>query len=545
MRASRHIRATPVIGTLLVILALVALGVFEASRGSGPSTANANAATSPTLDPGSPLSGLAPDFTLTDQFDRRVSLHSFRGRVVLLAFNDSECTTVCPLTTTAMVAAKRMLGAAGSKVALLGVDANPTATAVRYVRSYSEVHGMTHLWHFATGPLPQLKRVWHAYHIDVAIEQGQIDHTPALFAISPQGRLERLYLTQMSYDSIDQQAQVLADEASRLLPGHPRVDSRLSYTPVPTVTPTQQVRVPRAGGGSVEFGPGSPRLLLFFASWDQQVTDLSHQLEALSGYARRAPGAGLPQLTAVDEASVEPSPSALTGLLTRLPTPPAYPVAIDTSGRLADGYGVQDEPWLVLVSATGRPLWYYDVSTQGWLSDAALVRQLRAALTRAAAAVTPKSVQSDLSGSPAPLAGLHSQASQLIGNEAALATRLKSLRGYPVVLNIWGSWCVPCQAEFGLFGSASARYGKRVAFLGADFNDSSSDARAFLAQHPVSYPSYAVSVDDLGSLLPYGLQGTPTTVYYNRDGTIVHVHTGQYDVQGSLNADVRNYALGG
>ena len=58
-----------------------------------------------------------------------MSLSQFRGKVVILAFVDSECTTVCPLTTVSMVEARQMLGAAGSKVQLLGVDANPQATA--------------------------------------------------------------------------------------------------------------------------------------------------------------------------------------------------------------------------------------------------------------------------------------------------------------------------------------------------------------------------------------------------------------------------------
>jgi protein SCO1/2 len=99
-------------------------------------------ATNPHLDPGSPLSGPGPDFTLSDQFGQSVSLHSFRGKVVMLAFNDSECTTICPLTTTAMVDAKKLLGAAGSRVQLLGIDANPKANAIEDVLSYSQVHGM-------------------------------------------------------------------------------------------------------------------------------------------------------------------------------------------------------------------------------------------------------------------------------------------------------------------------------------------------------------------------------------------------------------------
>ena len=87
----------------------------------------------PTWIPGRRSPAPAPDFTLGDQFGQPVSLHSFRGKVVILAFNDSECTTICPLTTTAMLDAKAMLGAAGSRVQLLGVDANPKATSVEDV----------------------------------------------------------------------------------------------------------------------------------------------------------------------------------------------------------------------------------------------------------------------------------------------------------------------------------------------------------------------------------------------------------------------------
>src|SRR6202035_1562430 len=85
-------------GALTIVVA--ALAVVLVAPGS-PSTAQSDAlAHNPSLDPGTPLSGPAPDFTLTDQFGHSVSLHSFRGKVVVLAFNDSQCTTICPLTTT-------------------------------------------------------------------------------------------------------------------------------------------------------------------------------------------------------------------------------------------------------------------------------------------------------------------------------------------------------------------------------------------------------------------------------------------------------------
>jgi len=531
------------LGGVLVAI-IIGSTVAVLTRTSAPA---ANAlATNPALDPGQPLSGRAPDFTLTDQFNRPVSLHSFRGKVVLLAFNDSECTTICPLTTTAMVDAKQMLGAAGSRVQLLGIDANPDATAVRYVRAYSEAHGMLHEWSFLTSALPQLKRVWSAYHVGVAIEHGQIDHTPALFVIDTRGRLARLYLSQLSYAAVPQLGQLLAQEVARLLPGEPRVSSHLSYAHVNGVPPTQSIRVPGAGGGQIALGASrAPRLYLFFASWDQQVMDLRRELEALGSYQQAARARGLPGLTAVDEASLEPTRDSLSNFLATLPTPLPYPVGVDASGRIADGYEVQDEPWLVLTSSSGRILWYYDVSVGGLPTTATIIRQVRAALTRSPKTPSSAAVAADLAGSPAALAALHQQANRVLGNQQALEARIRALRGYPIVVNVWGSWCAPCVAEFGLFGTASAYYGRRVAFLGADIGDSVSDGQSFMQQHPVSYPSYQTSAAQLTSIVPQGLLGTPTTIFINRRGKLVYVHTGQYDTQGTLDSDIATHALRG
>lgn len=299
----------------------------------------------------------------------------------------------------------------------------------------------------------------------------------------------------------------------------------------------------------MQLGPGASRLLFFFASWTRETLNLRAQLEALSRYQRTASGAHMPAVVGVDEASVEPSPNPLRGLLSSLPTPPSFPVAIDQSGRVADGYEVQDQPWFALVSRTGRFLWYYDVSTAGTISSTELARKVRAALawarTTQTSSPTAAATNPALAGSPAPLAGIHAQASRLLGSINALKGRLRALRGYPVVLNVWGSWCDPCQAEFPLFASASLAFGRRVAFLGLDVNDNPSDAADFLAKHPVSYPSYQGPSDAVTPILPQGLLGTPTTVYFSAAGKVVDVHTGQYASQGSLNGDIQQYALGG
>ena len=517
------------------LAAVLVVGLSERS-GSGATALALN----PSLDPGSALPARpAPDFTLSDQVGRSVSLRSFRGKVTLLDFNDSECTTICPLTTSAMLDAKQMLGPAGEQVQLLGVDANPKATAIDDVLSYTQLHGLTGKWQFLTGSLAQLRRVWHAYGIQSSIQRGLISHTPALYVIDRQGRLRRLYMTQQSYSAVDQFGQILAREVSSLLPGHPAVRSDLSYRPVATIPPTQSVTLPRVGGGRVALGPGAPHLYVFFDTWDREVTSIAGELDALNAYSTRARAAHLPALTAVDEGSVEPSRSALPSFLRQLPRRLRYPVAIDTSGRVADGYEVQGEPWLVLTNAAGKIAWYDAVETARWPT----VARLRADVSAALSGRTRPPIATQLIGSPAPLARLHDQASQLIGSDPALEARIRALRGYPIVVNAWESYCQPCQKEFGLFATASIQYGRQVAFIGADANDTPGDARVFLRAHHVSYPSYATSTAGLVKLAPGGIEGYPTTIFIDRSGRIVDVHTGQYELQSTLDADLGRYAV--
>jgi cytochrome oxidase Cu insertion factor (SCO1/SenC/PrrC family) len=338
--------------------------------GGGASSAAAAAAMSnPNLDLGTSLGGVAaPDLALVNQFGQHVALSQFRGKVVLLGFEDSQCTTVCPLTTTAMVDAKELLGAAGSQVQLLGVDANPDAISVSDVLAYSQAHGLVNRWDFLTGSSAQLKAAWGAYHVAVQIEQGQIDHTPALFVIDQQGREQKLYLTQMAYSSVTQSAQVLADEIATLLPGHPRVASQDSLAAVTVDGPDQHVTLGTPAAGTVSLGPGQPRLLMFFATWLSETSDLPARLSDMNDYAAYAQQHGLPRLLAVDTTAVEPSVQAVRAYLAGLGHPLAFPVALDPSGKVADGYQVQDQPWFALVNSAGKIVWSHD----GWLPVTAL-----------------------------------------------------------------------------------------------------------------------------------------------------------------------------
>ncbi len=156
---------------------------------------------------------------------------------------------------------------------------------------------------------------------------------------------------------------------------------------------------------------------------------------------------------------------------------------------------------------------------------------------------TPAEARALLAGAPAPLARLHARSSQLLPAASARA-ELAALRGHPVVVNKWGSWCGPCRTEFPTFQRVSAELGRRVAFLGLDVEDPRGDAAGFLRAHPVSYPSFYDP--DLKASQAYGVAATfnPTTFFYDAAGRQTYVHQGPYTTVADLRADIAEYTRG-
>jgi cytochrome c biogenesis protein CcmG, thiol:disulfide interchange protein DsbE len=149
-----------------------------------------------------------------------------------------------------------------------------------------------------------------------------------------------------------------------------------------------------------------------------------------------------------------------------------------------------------------------------------------------------------LAGAPGPLAALHGQANELLPGEAeAFEKRLGELEGYPVVVNKWASWCGPCRLEFPFFQNLAARYGKQVAFIGVDSDDSPDAAATFLAEYPVPYPSYSDPDQEVAEVFNATL-GFPSTAFYDEEGELVYLKQGGYAEQADLEADIRAQALG-
>jgi thiol-disulfide isomerase/thioredoxin len=150
--------------------------------------------------------------------------------------------------------------------------------------------------------------------------------------------------------------------------------------------------------------------------------------------------------------------------------------------------------------------------------------------------------QRALAGSPPALAALHRQANQLIGGgDDAFRARLRALRGNPIVVNKWASWCPPCRDEFPVFQRVSVALGREVAFLGVDSDDNDDDARAFLGRYPVSYPSYRDPEERVARVFK-GHLAFPTTAFYDARGKLAFVHQGPYDSDAALRRDIEEYA---
>jgi cytochrome oxidase Cu insertion factor (SCO1/SenC/PrrC family) len=184
---------------LRVIAGIAALGVIIV--GAAPM---AFAAVNKTADPitAEALSGSngqldtpAPNFTLTSQDGRQVSLASLRGKVVLLTFLDPVCTTDCPVIASEMRVADVLLGSKAADAELVSVVANPTYTSLAYTRAFDVQEGLNTVpnWLYLTGTVSQLATVWHYFGVEVEdLPAGAMAaHNDIAFVISAKGVVQQ------------------------------------------------------------------------------------------------------------------------------------------------------------------------------------------------------------------------------------------------------------------------------------------------------------------------------------------------------------------
>jgi len=128
----------------------------------------------------------------------------------------------------------------------------------------------------------------------------------------------------------------------------------------------------------------------------------------------------------------------------------------------------------------------------------------------------PSIIDSPLIGKPAPPFAL-----KAVGSGETVD--LTALRGKPVILNFWATWCGPCYEEHPTL-VANARNLPNVQFVGVVFNDDEDKIMRFLAQRGTAYPTL---LDTNGkTAIAYGVGGVPETYFINPAGTIVAKYAG-------------------
>jgi thiol-disulfide isomerase/thioredoxin len=152
----------------------------------------------------------------------------------------------------------------------------------------------------------------------------------------------------------------------------------------------------------------------------------------------------------------------------------------------------------------------------------------------AAPGLPPCPAGSDL---PAVAGGLPRQTLNCLG--AGPRVTLSGLRGRPMVVNVWASWCPPCAKEMPLLVAARKAAGDRVAFLGIDIQNTREQGVAWATDASMNFPSV---LDEDGEVkAPLRLLGPPVTYFVRADGRIAHVHTGELRSGAQLSGLIRDH----
>jgi cytochrome c biogenesis protein CcmG/thiol:disulfide interchange protein DsbE len=120
--------------------------------------------------------------------------------------------------------------------------------------------------------------------------------------------------------------------------------------------------------------------------------------------------------------------------------------------------------------------------------------------------------------------------------------QLRELRGTPLVLNFWASWCTPCREEAPRLNAGWERWGnKGVLFLGLNMQDLTGDAERFIGQFEISYPT--IRDPGKGVADDYGTTGIPETFFITARGKVVGHVVGVVSTE-QLDAGVRSARSG-
>ncbi|QJA00222.1 TlpA family protein disulfide reductase [Leifsonia sp. PS1209] len=364
----RNPRTWPIVAAATVVLVgFCAVLVAAAQPPSGSEVAPSSAPAAPgistaaasllQLDPLGNAATKAPAYSLTDQHGNAMIPDTFRGRSVVLTFNDDECQDLCTLLAQDVALADHDLGAAASRVAFVSINANPYHPAVSDVASWSASHGLGDdaNWYFGTGSPATLAAAAQAYGVPIQLDAADqsVVHGTEIFFIDPSG-VERA-LGQFGTDSASTApfAHTMAQEAVDLLPaaqrrtvaGSAAVDLSADGTGVGAKPKPFSLPALNGSGHVGAAAPAGRYTVLNF--WASTCTACIGELADLQKISNEFTGRA-------DLIGIDVSDDTTAARATTRQAGTGYPLAVDANGSVAGQYRISGLPYTVILDPTGR-----------------------------------------------------------------------------------------------------------------------------------------------------------------------------------------------
>lgn len=348
--------AAAVVVVLLVVL-LSGVNSAQASHDVQPGISRASA-TQLQLDDIRSDKVTAPGYALTDQHGKPMTASEFRGRSVVLTFNDDKCQDLCTLLAQDIAKADHDLGPAAKHVAFVSINANPYFPGVSDVKAWSEQHGLANLanWYFGTGTPLALSESWKRYGVPVELhpKSKSVVHGSEIFFIDPSGK--EVALGQFGTESADTApfAHAMAQMAVDLLPSSERSSVAGPSLAAPTRGGTQiganpspvtlrSLRSPTAKI-STAAGRGTFTVLNFWASTCSACVRELPSLER----AHRDLGKGVTFL------GIDVADTGRAGLAFANRAGVTYPLLGDSQGTVSGQYQISGLPYTVILNPKGK-----------------------------------------------------------------------------------------------------------------------------------------------------------------------------------------------
>lgn len=312
----------------------------------------------------------APALDLTNEDGTPLTLSRFKHDVVVLTFNDDQCTDLCALFAQDVIVADHDLSPSARKhVAFVSINANPYYPSTADVQTWTDQHGLGHVgnWYYGTGTPEQLAAAARAYSVNVQLDPAtkSVAHGTEIFVISPNGTYTDMAdfgtqdadtapfshgLAVLADDALpaSQRGPVAGADLPAALPG----GTEIGDTPSP-ITGSTLVDASTSGSGSSERASlssasdhGSYTVLDF---WSSSCTACAAQLDAAE-----AEHAELG--TAVDFLGVDVDDSTSSGRAVAADHHVSFPVLSDTKGTQAARFQASSLPYTVILSPNGKVL---------------------------------------------------------------------------------------------------------------------------------------------------------------------------------------------